>query len=448
MNKLEKSGYNGMALQLLHAANCQVGDIIRIIRKSKTYEGILIPRIEMGNGTNIVIKMQNGYNIGISISNETKVEKVGVSNRSIFVSSSLPVQNSALPHVVILNTGGAIASRFDYQTGVVRSAISANDIYGVAPELSGIARVDTEIVFNICSENLTPKNWTELAQKVAEHVNQGADGVVIAHGTDTMGYTSAALSFALQNLPVPVIFVGAQLSSDRPSSDAATNLIGAVKVAGEAPFAEVGLAMHETISDGSIVVHRGVKVRNCHTSRRDAFKSVNGFPIAKVLDQKIIMQNEEYQCRDSSKKLVLKPNFCEKVALVKFYPGMDPSIVDFYVNQGFRGILLEGYGLGHVSMFCFDAIKKAITKGVVVALASQCIWGRVNMNTYDTGRNLLNLGVVPLEDMFSETGLVKLMWTLGQTSDSEDAKKLLKSNIAGEFTVCTYPQEKIVYGVS
>ncbi|MCL2867976.1 MAG: Glu-tRNA(Gln) amidotransferase subunit GatD [Candidatus Bathyarchaeota archaeon] len=447
MSELENSGYNGIALHLLQAADCQVGDIIRVISKDRTYEGILIPRVERGDAANIVIKLKSGYNIGITASESVNVEKIGIGTKPTFISPTPPKQNSALPHVVIMSTGGTIASRVDYRTGAVRSAISANDLYGVVPELSEIARIDTEIVFSIYSENLTPKNWTELAHKVAECVKQGVDGIVIAHGTDTMGYTSAALSFALQNLPVPVILVGAQRSSDRPSSDAATNLIGAVKVASEAPFAEVGLAMHETVSDSAIVVHRGVKVRKCHTSRRDTFKSVNGFPIAKVLNQKIILENEDYQRRDSSKELILKADFCDKVALVKFYPGMDPSVIDFYVNQGFRGILLEGSGLGHVSSVCFDAIRNATAKGVVVALASQCIWGRVNMNVYDTGRDLLSLGVVPLEDMFPETGLVKLMWALGQSDDAEEVQLLLKTNISSEFTLCTRSQEKIVYGV-
>jgi glutamyl-tRNA(Gln) amidotransferase subunit D len=254
------------------------------------------------------------------------------------------------------------------------------------------------------------------------------------------------LSFALQNLPVPVIVVGAQRSSDRPSSDAATNLIGAVKAAGEAPFAEVGLAMHETISDIAIIVHRGTKVRKCHTSRRDTFKSINGFPIAKVKNLQVTMETDQYQRRDPKKKLVLKPNFSDKVALVKFYPGLDSAIIDFYVEKGFKGILLEGSGLGHVSKFCFDAIKNAVAKGVVVALASQCIWGRVNMNVYDTGRDLLSFGVVPLDDMFPETGLVKLMWALGQTSDPKEAVKLLKTNIAGEYLPRTLPQDKICEG--
>jgi glutamyl-tRNA(Gln) amidotransferase subunit D len=449
MSELEHSGYKGISLRLLQDAGCQVGDIIRVISKGRTYEGILIPRAELGDATNIVIKMKSGYNIGITaVSEGVIVEKVGVGVKPSFASPALPKQNSVLPHVVIMSTGGTIASRVDYRTSAVHSVISANELYSAVPELSEIARVDTEMVFNLYSENLTPKHWTELAHRVADCINQGdVDGVVVTQGTDTMGYTAAALSFALQNLPVPVIFVGAQRSSDRPSSDAATNLIGAVRVACEAPFAEVGLAMHETVSDTVIVVHRGVKVRKCHTSRRDTFKSINGFPIAKVLDQKVFMQNEEVcQGRDSSRQLVLKADFCEKVALVKFYPGMDPAVIDFYVNQGFKGILLEGSGLGHISTVCFESIKNAIAKGVVVALASQCIWGRVNLDIYDTGRYLQSFGVVGLDDMFPETGLVKLMWVLGQTNDPEKAKQLLKKNVAGEFALCTFPQERIVYG--
>ena len=441
MRQLENSGYKGQALNLLKEADCDIGDIIKITSKSKIYQGILIPRSELGEHTAIIIKMKSGYNIGIQATPEVKIEKIGKGTKPTFASPPLPKQNPKLPHVVIMSTGGTIASRVDYRTGAVRSAISASDLYGVVPELSDVAQVDTEIVFSLYSENITQQHWTELAQAVAKRIKQGVDGVVIAHGTDTMAYTSAALSFALQNLPIPIILVGAQRSSDRPSSDAATNLIGAVKAAGEAPFAEVGLAMHETVSDAAIVVHRGTKVRKCHTSRRDTFKSINGFPIAKVKDLQVTMETEKYQRRDLNKKLNLKPNFSEKVALVKFYPGLDPAIIDYYVEKGMKGILLEGSGLGHVSKFCFEAIKKAVAKGVVVALASQCIWGRVNMNVYDTGRDLLSFGVVPLDDMFPETALVKLMWVLGQTSNPKEAIALLKTNIAGEYSPRSLPQE-------
>jgi len=442
MSQIEKSGYKGKALSLLKQADCDVGDILKITSKGKVYEGILIPRSELGEGTSIVIKMKSGYNIGIQADANVKVEKIGKGAKPTFAAPPLPKQNPELPHVVIMSTGGTIASRVDYRTGAVRSALSASDLYGVVPELADVAQVDTEIVFSLYSENITPKHWTELAQLIAKRIEQDVDGVVIAHGTDTMAYTSAALSFALQNLPVPVILVGAQRSSDRPSSDAATNLIGAVKAAGEAPFAEVGLAMHENVSDNAIAIHRGTKVRKCHTSRRDTFKSINGFPIAKVVDQTVTMQTNQYQPRDKTKKIILKPNFSEKVALIKFYPGLDPKVIDYYIDSGIKGILLEGSGLGHVSKFCFDSIKRAVAKGVVVALASQCIWGRVNMNVYDTGRDLLSFGVVPLDDMFPETGLVKLMWGLGQTDDPKEGVKLLKTNIAGEFSPRTLPQEE------
>ena len=444
MSDLQDSGYKGKALELLQQADCSVGDILKITSKGKTYEGILIPRF--GEGTAIIIKMKSGYNIGIEATADVKVEKIGKGTKPTFAAPPLPKQNPALPHVVIMSTGGTIASRVDYRTGAVRSAMSASDLYGVVPELADVARVDTEIVFSIYSENLTPQNWTELAQTVAKRIEQGVDGIVIAHGTDTMAYTSAALSFALQNLPVPVILVGAQRSSDRPSSDAATNLIGAVKAAGEAPFAEVGLAMHETVSDTAIAIHHGTKVRKCHTSRRDTFKSINGFPIAKVQNLQVTMVSDAYPKRDPKRKLVVKPNFSDKVALVKFYPGLDPAVIDFYVEKGFKGILLEGSGLGHVSKFCFDAVKRATSKGVVVALASQCIWGRVDMNVYDTGRDLLSFGVVPLDDMFPETGLVKLMWALGQTDNPKEAITLLQTNIAGEYSPRTIPQDKIIEG--
>jgi glutamyl-tRNA(Gln) amidotransferase subunit D len=440
----EHSGYRGEARKALEKAECEVGDIINIVSKGRTYEGILIPSAEHGADSYIVVKLKSGYNIGVQVTPDIRIEKRGKGAKPSFASPTIPEQNPTLPRVVILSTGGTIASRVDYRTGAVRSALSANDLYGVVPELGEIARVETQIVFSLYSENITQKHWNQIAKTVAQQITLGANGVVIAHGTDTMAYTAAALSFALQNLPIPVLLVGAQRSSDRPSSDAATNLIGAVKAAAEAPFAEVVLAMHETISDTAIAINRGTKVRKCHTSRRDTFKPVNATPIARIQGREITMLTTDYAKRDPSKSLILKPNFSEDVALVKFHPGLNPAVIDWYTEKGVKGLLLEGSGLGHVSKYCFDPIRNASKHGVVVALASQCIWGRVNMNVYDTGRDLLALGVVPLENMFPETALVKLMWVLGQTEDPEEAKKLLTTNIAGEFTPRTLPESNRV----
>jgi glutamyl-tRNA(Gln) amidotransferase subunit D len=440
MNEKEFSGYKGEALASIRKVGADVGDMIRVTRKKEVYEGILIPRSEYGDETHIVVKLKNGYNIGIEITSDTAIERVGKGTKPTFAAPPQPEQNPQLPRVTILSTGGTIASRVDYRTGGVRPALTAGDLYSVVPELAEIARINAQILFSLFSENITPQQWGELAKAIADQAAEGVNGVVIAHGTDTMGYTAAALSFALQNLPFPVVIVGSQRSADRPSSDAATNLIGAVSAAARAPFAEVTVAMHETTSDDSIVFHRGTKVRKCHTSRRDAFKSVNATPIARMRNRELTMLTQDYKKRNDSGRPALKPEFNDKVALVKFYPGMNPAVIDWLVDEDYRGIILEGTGLGHINMKSFGAVRKAVARDVVVAMTSQCIWGRVNMNVYDAGRDLQAQGVIPLEDMLPETALVKLMWVLGQTKDVDGAKRLLKTNVAGEISARTVPE--------
>ena len=437
--KKQSSGYKGPALEAIRRAGAEIGDQICITRNSEVYKGILIPRSEYADDKHIVVKMKSGYNIGIRITPNAKIERIGKGTEPTFTSPAAPTQNPNLPKVAIISTGGTIASRVDYRTGAVRAALTANDLYSVVPELSNVARIDTQILYSMMSENITPKHWTEIAEVVAQKITEGADGVVIAHGTDTMGYTAAALSFALQNLPVPVVLVGSQRSADRPSSDAATNLIGAVTAAAKAPLAEVILAFHENLSDTTITLHRGTKVRKCHTTRRDTFQSVNIQPLAKVQNQEVTLLTENYRKRNSLNKLEIKPKFNEEVGLLKFYPGMNPEVVGWYVEKGFKGLILEGTGLGHVSEYLYKSIQNAVESNVIVAMTSQCIWGRVNMNVYNTGRDLLTMGVVPLDDMLSETALVKLMWVLGQTQNVEKAKELLKTNISGEFSPRTLP---------
>ena len=263
--------------------------------------------------------------MGYALPADTKIERIGEGAKPTFTSPPAPNQNPALPQVTIISTGGTIASRVDYRTGAVRPALSASDLYSVVPELAEIARIDTQILFSLFSENITPKHWTEISRAVAEQINRGVDGVVIAHGTDTMGYTAAALSFALQNLPVPVILVGSQRSADRPSSDAATNLIGAVTAATKAPFAEVTIAFHETPSDTAIVLHKGTKVRKCHTSRRDTFKSVNASPLAKVTDRTITMLTDDYKKRDPPEKARFETRIRRKRRVVEIPSGHEPS---------------------------------------------------------------------------------------------------------------------------
>ena len=436
MTTSELEGYHGETLRRLHDANAKVGSIVRITNKTgEVFEGALFPRSEYSDPNHIVLKMKNGYNIGIHYEKTEKIEVIGEGERPHFTQSSPPPKQSGLPKVTIISTGGTIASRVDYRTGAVQPALTAADLASVVPELSSFAEIDAKILFSELSENMTPAQWRTIAEEVAQRIRQGATGVVLSQGTDTMHYTSAALSFALQNPPVPILLVGAQRSSDRPSSDAATNLTGAVALAAKADLGAVGVTMHQDLSDRYIVAHRGTRVRKCHTSRRDAFKSINSNPLATYdLQTGRIDTSAQASKRNQGHKFAVQPNFDHNAHLLKFYPGFDPAMINGAISTGARGIILEGTGLGHVAKNCYDAIRTAVKENVAVFMTSQTIWGRVDMNVYTTGRDLLNLGVVPLEDMIPETALVKLMWALGQTRSADKVREMMQRPIAGEIT--------------
>jgi glutamyl-tRNA(Gln) amidotransferase subunit D len=393
-----------------------------------------MPRYELADDKHVVIKLRNGYNIGIRVEGAVKIERLGEGTRPTFTTQPLPMEKKGLPTVAVISTGGTISSRVDYRTGAVRPALSAGDLLSVVPELSEIANIRTEILYSLLSENVHAPHWTRMAETAAEHIREGVDGVVICHGTDTMAYTAAALSFALRNIPVPVVLVGSQRSSDRPSSDAPMNLSAAIRAAATLPIAGVLVGMHETTSDTTMILHWGTKVRKCHTSRRDAFRSVNTFPVAQLRGDEVKVLREGLPRRDASRKVEVKAEFDEDVALIKFYPGMSPEALGWYVEKGYRGLVLEGTGLGHVGTYLIDAVRRAVDEGLLVAMTSQCLWGRVNMNVYDTGMYLQRVGVTPLEDMLPETALVKMMWCFGQTKNRDEAAKLLTTNLAFEVS--------------
>jgi glutamyl-tRNA(Gln) amidotransferase subunit D len=427
-----ESGYKGKVLDFIKMHGLQVGDRIVVKDGKATFEGILMPRSELEDDSHIVVKLDDGYNVGIS-AETLSVQKLPVEEAKATAPPFEEVPNPSLPKVSIISTGGTIASKVDYKTGAVSPALSARDLYQSVPELGELANIRTEILYSLLSENLTPEKWTSMARTIAIHIKDGAKGVVITHGTDTMGYTAAALSFALKNLPIPVVLVGSQRSSDRPSSDAALNLKGAVFTAANAPFAEVCVLMHEGSSDTALIAHRGTRVRKFHTSRRDAFKTVNAAPLAKLKDGRIEVFGE-FRKRDAPGGLEVKPNFDEDVVLIKSFPGIPPDFFDPIIHRGFHGIVLEGTGLGHVPTSIFNQIRRAVEGGLTVVMTSQCIYGRVNMNVYSTGRELLNLGVIPAGDMLPETALVKLMWILGQTEDPKKIREMFLTNMAGEIS--------------
>ncbi len=452
----ELPGYSGVARAVLERAGARVGDRIRIeTSDGRVFEGILMPRYAIKQRPIIVIKLDNGYNIGVRVDSDARVTVVKTREtilREAAAGAPAPVPlleeqppPGPKPRVVVVGTGGTIASKIEYETGAVKPALTAKDLVEAVPEISFIADIEADILMNILSENMRPEYWERIVEGVARHIERGAEGVVVAHGTDTMAYTAAALSFALPGLPVPVALVGAQRSSDRPSSDAAFNLTAAVLTAAKAPFAEVVVVMHGETGDTYALAHRGTKVRKMHTSRRDAFQSINARPIAKIypFEKRIEVIGKPLRGR-GEQELRVENGFERKVALLKYYPGMESEIIDFLVERGYRGIVLEGTGLGHVGEWLIDSIKNAVEKGVVVVMTSQTLFGRVNMNVYNTGRRLLAAGVVPAEDMLPETAYVKLSWVLAHTRDPEEAKKLFRTNLAGEIndriTLDLYPR--------
>ncbi|MCY0859504.1 MAG: Glu-tRNA(Gln) amidotransferase subunit GatD [Sulfolobaceae archaeon] len=432
-------GYRGKALELLTKLNAEIGDTIRIKKGDVLFEGILMPSYSKYDDI-LVIKLDNGYNIGISIDVNTQVQLINKGSKSVSRSSE-SATTSEKSEVKIISTGGTIVSKVEYETGAVRPALTTEEILEFVPEAKKIAKISSEVLFSILSENMKPEYWISIANAVNSALKEGNLGVVVAHGTDTMAYTASALAFSLKKLSGPVVLVGSQRSSDRPSSDSHINLLSAILVAKKAPFAEVVVNMHGESSDTYTLVHRGVKVRKMHTSRRDAFQSINDIPLAKVYVEKeeVKLLRKDYIRRQDEN--IVDPKFDDRVFLLKYFPGLKPDIIDLLVSMNYRGIIIEGTGLGHVSTNFVENIKKATKDGVFVGMTSQCLFGRVNMNVYTTGRLLQDAGVVPLEDMLPETATVKLMWVLAHADDIETVKRLMVTNLVGEIN----PRHSIEY---
>jgi len=408
--------------------NPKPGTLVEIKTKEKTYPGILMERSELASDKFVVIKLENGYNIGIEKDKIESMKQISETKKEEFKPSKQR-KDPQRPNISVLATGGTIASRVDYLTGGVHSAFSAEELISAVPELENIANLSGRQLFNKFSENMQPTDWIKIAEETAKEIKKKVDGVVITHGTDTLGYTAAALAFMLKT-PVPVVLTGAQRSSDRGSSDAALNLINSARVAANGKFSEVCAVMHAEPSDSYCLIHPATKLRKLHSSRRDAFKTVNSKPLGRVSEE----GPEFFQELKHEGKLELDTKLEERVALLKYYPGMKPKIIDNLIKSDYRGIVIEGTGLGHTSEKIFNSIKDATSSGILVAMASQTIYGTVNMNVYSTGRRLLDHGVIPCGDMLAETAHIKLMFVLGHTRKPEKVKEMMLTNYAREFT--------------
>lgn len=440
--------------ELLKKKRIAVGNRIKIAKGRQSYEGILMPRVGVGDKNSIVLKLNNGYNIGIGFGKGVKIRKTGRGRRiaklkegEIEKGVKELIFDKKLPTIAILGVGGTVASKVDYRTGGVYASFSPEDIAMQTPELKKFANIKAEEIMRVMSEDLTLEHRKKIAHAIAKEMNSGVRGVIVTHGTDTLHYTAAALSFMLRNLSCSVAIVGAQRSSDRGSSDAVMNIACAANFVTNSDVAEVCTVLHGSIKDDYCLAIRGTKVRKMHTSRRDAFRPINELPIARIWAEsnKIEIINRNYRKRTKGKsKVKVDDKFEPKVALIKCYPGLDPEIFDFYIDKGYKGVVIEGTGLGHTptlgSLSLLPKIERAIAAGIPVVMTSQCLYGRVHQAVYHNLRELSKRGVIFLEDILPEVAYMKLMWVLGHTKNLNKVREMMLKNIAGEISERTEPE--------
>jgi len=427
-------GYRGEALAALKKYNVRVWSDARIKTTRGDFTGIILPRSENDDDRHIVLKLPNGYNVGIAVSTLTDMKEHGYKEAHYKIPEKEFPFSPDKPNVKLFGTGGTIASRLDYRTGAVIPAFSPGELYGAVPELADICNLTTEKLFAVFSENMGPKQYIALAKAIGKEIENGIDGIIVGHGTDTMHHTAAALSYMIQNPPVPIVLVGSQRSSDRPSSDAALNLMHSAKAASESDIAEVMVCMFGPTSDEYGLLHRGTRVRKMHSSYRSTFRTIGDLPLAMIDREKITRIKKIYNRRRKDKDATVLPYFEERVALVYYYPNMHPDIIDSLVANGYKGIVIAGTGLGHVNKPVYPAIERAAKAGVAIYMTVQTLWGYVHMFVYDTGRDLMSLGIIPAENMLPEVAYIKLGWAIGQTNDLGKVKELMLRPIAGDIT--------------
>ena len=441
--------YSDLIQSTLKRINVKVGDRISVTKGKNIYEGLLMPRSEIGDKSSLVIKLDNGYNIGIKYEKGVKIQKSKkpepkkIEEEVEFEFGKEHFKelkfDSKKPKIALIMTGGTIISRVDYRTGGVYALEKPEELLTNIPELKNIVNIENILTpFKKMSEDLNYKDWQKLAELTAKEINKN-QGVIITQGTDTLHFTSAVLSFMLKNLYKPVVLTAAQRSSDRGSSDAFMNMLCSAYTT-ISDIAEVGTCMHATTDDHYCHFIRGTKVRKLHSTRRDAFRSINEMPLAKIWpDGKIDILNKNHKKRNNDEKIVADIKFEPKIALLKAYPGSEPEILEFLVKKGYKGFVIEGTGMGHVPTFAekswISSIKKLIKDGIPVVIAPQTIYGRINTNVYTNLRILYHEAkAIPAEDMLPETAYVKLGFLLGHTKDLDKIRELMLTNIAGEIT--------------
>ncbi len=438
-------GYRGPGKALLEKLNVGVWEDVEVKSKFGEFRGLILPRSETADDSHIVLKLDTGYNVGISVDSITEFKSFGNKEAHYKIPEKEFPFDPAKPNVTLFGTGGTIASRLDYRTGAVIPAFSPGELYGSVPELADVCNLRTEKLYGVFSENMGPEQYIGLATAVANEIRKGVAGIVIGHGTDTMHHTSAILSFMVQNSPVPIVMVGSQRSSDRPSSDAALNLIHATKTAGYSDIAETMVCMFGPTSDEYGLLHRGTRVRKMHSSYRSTFRTIGDIPVATVSREKVTPLRGDYKKRRTDNNVILDAVYDNSSTILYYYPGMKPDMVDSLVDNGYKGIVIAGTGLGHINKPVYPAIKRAIAAGVHIFMTVQTLWGYVQMYVYDTGRDLMDMGIVPCGNMLPEVAFMKLNWALAHSNEREEVKRLMLTPIAGEITPREPPDGYLIY---
>ena len=426
----------------------ELGDYVEVKTNTELVQGILMPSNQEDV---VVIKLDNGYNVGVErkdvLSMRLKKQKETLKD----INKPSPEKKKGLKNIVVLHTGGTIASKVDYKTGGVVAQFSAADLIEMVPEIQHVANVDTELVANMMSEDIGFDEYKLIISAIEKNVKNKVDGIIIGHGTDTLGYTVAALTFAFEKINIPVLIVGAQRSPDRGSSDAAMNLLCAAKFIVNSDFVGVAVCMHHTSGDDYCAILPGTKTRKMHTSRRDAFKAINDSPIALInyTDGKIKFIKEDYSKKSKDNELIIKREFSENVGLMKVHPQMDNKLFSFFAKN-YSGFVIEGTGMGHAptnlgenNLKNYEILREFISNGGIVAVTSQCLNGAVSPLVYTNLRRLSNIGCIFCEDMLPETAYIKLSWLLGNYP-KEKVKELMGKNLRGEINLSrTYLPEFI-----
>jgi glutamyl-tRNA(Gln) amidotransferase subunit D len=430
------------------------GDHVEIQYGGIKQRGTIIPA---NNEQNLILKLDSGYNFSINVTRISSAEKISEGKKVMKPPVRELKNNPNLPTISMLLIGGTISSRVDYRTGAVTVSYNPEDILSMFPELEKIANFKAKLISQMFSEDLRFVHHQIMAKAIEDEIKKGGiRGIILPHGTDTMGYTAAMLSFMIENPPIPIILVGSQRSTDRGSTDAAMNLICVAEFIAKTDYAGIGICMHKSSEDQDCIILPPCKTRKLHTSRRDAFRPVNAGPIATINYKtlKIDFNQKNYQKFDSSKKTVFRTNVEEKVALVKTHPNFSVEQLKIFLDNKYKGLVIEGTGLGQMPVGVpnpeskpneknMQMIKQLTQNGCVIVMTSQCIFGKVQMHVYSAAVDLVNVGVVPGEDMLPETAFVKLAWLLGNYK-TEEVKELIGKNLRGEISERTQYDKFII----